>query len=301
VVRFARERGGGDSVYFVSRLVERVTDRVSHIFFIQKMENPYTIVTQPISKQRDRERVEQLEALIQETDRPLFVHVHMMGTHGSKFSYEQQFFSIGQVQDKDWMLDFYDDGILSFDRYIGEILDALETTGKLDETIIIIYSDHAMRFDVRVRTPLIIHFPNHEYTGRIQNNVQNLDIAPTILDYLGLPQPDWMVGHSLLKGNPPMHRLIFSSGILDSVSIGGGYRAIDESRVKPPFYQFGFLNAIDCSRWYQVNLVQYEWTSGEVAGHTSPCDEESMLTLEQAKAEMAKHLSSNGFKVTSLP
>ncbi len=301
VVRFARERGGGDTVYFASRLAERVFSRLSHIFFIKKMINPYTIVIQPISKQSDRERLERLEALIRESDRPLFVHIHMMGTHGPRFTPEQQVFSVGEVQDKDWMTDFYDDGILNFDRYVGEILDTLMTTGKLDNTVIIIYSDHAMISEIRHRTPLIMHFPNREYVGRIQNNVENLDIAPTILDYMGLPQPDWMDGRSLLKSNFSEHRLIFSSGIFYAVSIGGGFRAVDTSRAKPPFYQFGYINMIDCSNWYRLDLIRFTLLSGKIPGHTSPCNEDSMPTLEQAKAEMVKYLADNGFDVSTIP
>jgi hypothetical protein len=300
-VRFAREWGGGDSLYFASSLIQRVTSRLSHIFFLQMMVNPYTIVTQPICNLCDRERLEQLQTLIRESDHPLFVHVHMMGTHGPKFSSEQQVFSRGEIQDEGWMLDFYNDGVLNFDRYIGELLDTLKTTGKLDNTVIIIYSDHAMKYDVRVRTPLIVHFPRNEYSGRIQNNVQNLDIAPTILDYLGVPQPDWMGGLSLLKGNPPEHRLVFSSGVLHSIQISGGILVTDPTREKSLFYHLDFLNAIDCNHWYQFDLIHFELMSGEIAGHTSPCEEDSMLTLEQAKAELTRHLSDNGYDISLLP
>jgi hypothetical protein len=301
VIRFVREQGAGDSVYFTSNLIQRVSARLFHIFYIQKMINPYTIVTQPISQQSDRERLEQLETLIRESDRPLFVHVHMMSTHGPKFYSEQQVFSRGETQDGEWMVDFYDDGILNFDRYVGELLDTLRTTGKLKNTVIIIYSDHGMKYLVWARTPLIIHFPDHKYIGRIQNNVQNLDIAPTILDYLGLPQPSWMDGRSLLKGDPPEHRFIFSSGISYAVSIGQGYQAIDPSRAIPPFYQFEFLNVIDCNHWYLLDLIQFNFKSGMIAGHTAPCAEDSMLTMEQAKAEIAKHLAKNGFDVSKFP
>jgi len=225
----------------------------------------------------------------------------MMGTHGPKFSSEQQVFSRGEVQDEDWMLDFYNDGILNFDRYIGELLNTLETAGKLDNTIIVMYSDHAMKYDVQVRTPLIVHFPRNEYAGRIQNNAQNLDIAPTILDYMGLPRPDWMGGLSLLRGNPPEHRLVFSSGVFHTIQMSGGNWETDASGVKRLFYHLDFINVIDCNHWYQFDLIHFELMSGEVAGHTAPCDENSMLTLAQAKAELTKHLSDNGYDVSSLP
>jgi hypothetical protein len=146
-----------------------------------------------------------------------------------------------------------------------------------------------------------MHFPRNEYSGQIQNNVQNLDITPTILDYLGLPKPDWMGGFSLIKGNPPEHRLLFSSGVLHTIPISAGIRIIDPTREKSPFYHLDFLNVIDCSHWYQLDLIHFELMSGEIAGHTSPCDEDSMLTPEQAKAELARHLSDNGYDISTLP
>ena len=104
------------------------------------------------------------------------------------------------------MTDFYDDSILTFDHYLGEVLNALEQTGKINNTILVIYSDHPMRYNARHRVPLVIHFPNDEFAGRIETNVQNLDIAPTILDYLGVNQPTWMVGKSLLGDDLPENR-----------------------------------------------------------------------------------------------
>jgi hypothetical protein len=290
----------GLSGYFASQLVERLSTRILHLLFIQKMENSYSIVTQPAKAQSEREQLEQLLELIQDSDRPLFVHMHMMVTHGPRFNPEIQLYSSGEIQDKNWMRDFYDDGILNFDRYIGEVLGKLEETGKLNNTIVIIYSDHAMKYDVRVRIPLILHFPGNEYSGRIQNNVQNLDIAPTILDYLGIPIPKWMGGQSLLNGNPSKHRLIFSAAT-SATMLDTSKWILNSDRVKPPFYQFALINVIDCDNLYRLDLHHHKWISGKVAGHTSPCDGSSMLNMEQAKAELSKHLSSNGFDVATLP
>jgi len=75
----------------------------------------------------------------------------------------------------------------------------------------------------------------------------------------------------------------------------------DATRAKPPYYHFAFLNMIDCNNWYQLNFVQLELVSGKIAGHTAPCDEDSMLTIDQAKAALAQHLSENGFDISMLP
>jgi phosphoglycerol transferase MdoB-like AlkP superfamily enzyme len=265
------------------------------------MENPYSIVTQHIGMMYDRERLDKLLELIRYSDRPLFVHVHMMGTHGPHFYPEQKVFSLGITQDQDDMIDFYDDSILDFDRYVGEVLDTLEQTGKINNTILIIYSDHPMKIhNGRMRIPLLIHFPKGEFAGRIKSNVQNLDIPATILDYVGVEQPDWMVGHSLLKGEPPKDRLIFISNPSNGNKIGLDKNEADTKPLIPPSYKLSYFNVINCQKWYQLNLVDLTWSFGDIAGHSSPCSEDELLSMEQIKNALAEYLLSNGFDTSTL-
>jgi hypothetical protein len=301
VVRSAREMGFGENPYFVSLLAERITDRILHIFFIRKMENPFTIVTQPVRIKHDQEQINNLLGLIRESDDPLFVHVHLMGTHGARFDPDQRVFSKGKTQDEDWMIDFYDDSILNFDQYIGEVLEILEQTGKMDNTILIIFSDHPMQKNARWRVPLLIHFPNDEFAGRIETNVQNLDIATTILDYLGINQPEWMAGQSLLKDDILENEVIFSTGTSLVALIGQGRWSIESARVKPPFYHFSFFNLVNCHKWYWFNLSSLTWESGDVPGHTRPCSEDNLLTMDQIKEALAEYLFDNGFDISTLP
>lgn len=117
------------------------------------------------------------------------------------------------------------------DKWVGQLLDTLEKEGLMDETLIIITSDHGqpmgsgehghgiMRkcrpwpYEELVHIPLIIHMPGVEPNQRIPAFVQNADIMPTILDAIGLlgsdehpdsghgfPVYDWsdMHGESLL-------------------------------------------------------------------------------------------------------
>lgn len=298
---FMREIGFGTHAYFVSGLKKRISDRISHISFLKKMENPFAIVTQPIVFINDRERRDQLLELIQQTDRPFFVHAHLMGTHGDRFFPEQRTFSSGKNQDESWMIDFYDDSILDFDKYIGELLETLEETGKFNNTILIIYSDHSMQHDGKKRVPLLIHFPNDEFAIRIKTNVQNLDINPTILEYLGIDQPAWMPGQSLLIGDPPQDRLIFTPGTGYATRVGPGRLEIDTNYVKPPFYHFSYFHVIHCQEWYLINLVDSKWDSGAIQGHTMPCRGDRPMTIDRVKHKLAEHLTNNGFEISSLP
>ena len=300
-IRFARKLGLGNISYFLSEISDRIVERVMHIFFIQKMVNPFATVTQIPEIKHDSEQLEQLISLIQESDDPLFVHVHLMGTHGPQFDPEEREFSFGQSQQEDWELDFYDDSIRNFDRYIGVQLDALEETGKTNNSILIVYSDHPMQFNVRWRMPLMFHFPEDQFASRVKTNVQNLDIAPTILDFLNLDQPEWMVGQSLLKNDIYENRLIFSTGTSTVTRNQQRRLVIESAQVKPPFYQFSFFNIINCHKWYWFDLTSQTWDSGDVPGHTLPCSNDELLSMEEIKKALADYLASNKFDVSTLP
>jgi len=86
------------------------------------------------------------------------------------------------------------------DRHLGLMLDALESRGLLDSTLIIVTSDHGMPFP-RVkgyagahpnRIPFAVRFPaGITAIGRTVTDYVNFtDIAPTILDYAGISQGD---------------------------------------------------------------------------------------------------------------
>ncbi len=244
----ARKLGMGDATYFIARLFERASDRLLHIFYFRDMVNPLEQVTtagQGIA-QSDAQKIETVIQLLENTNQPVFIHVHLMGTHGPRFSPPRQVFSEGKEQDQEWMPDFYDDAILAFDSYLKEVYDYLVASGMLDNTIIVIYSDHGMGYQTQ-RVPLLIRFPAGVHKGRVKNNVQNLDIAPTILDYLGIPVPSWMQGYSLLDGEPPQDRLLVIGQVLETQSI------------------------VQCENWYRFDSIVRVWLIGEIRGHTLPC------------------------------
>ena len=295
-IHFLQGAGIDNTIYFNSLLTERITARLNHIFYIQKMVNPIDKVTNPSDYIEDEERVEQLIEIINSSDRPFFVHVHMMGTHGGNFYPQTQKYSLGQTQDEEWMIDFYDDAVLSFDSHLRTVLDVLEQSGKLDNTILVIYSDHAMIYKVNERIPLIIRFPYGEYAGRIQANVQNLDISPTLLYYLGIPVPEWMGGLSLLQNNIPPDRLIYSSGTL---LMSDGSLLAD--KLKAPFYQFSYFYTIQCDHWYYYETDTGKWWGMGINGHTAPCNPEDRLPEDQVRQELADQLIRNGFDITTLP
>ncbi len=100
--------------------------------------------------------------------------------------------------------------VASIDDNIGRVLDYLDESGLTDNTIVVYTSDqgyflgeHGL-FDKRfmyeesLRVPLIVRYPKEIEPRSVNEDlVQNIDFAPTFLDYAGVPIPRDMHGRSL--------------------------------------------------------------------------------------------------------
>lgn len=108
--------------------------------------------------------------------------------------------------------------IKSVDDGVGEVLDYLKANG-LDKNTIVIYTsdqgfylgehgwfDKRFMYEESMRTPLLMRFPKEIKGGTVVSGlVQNIDYAPTILDYCGVAKPSEMQGESfrtLATGQP---------------------------------------------------------------------------------------------------
>jgi len=96
----------------------------------------------------------------------------------------------------------YDETILNFDSHVGKLVEALRELNLLDNTLIIVTSDHGdgfrkfhehdlshghMLYNTVIKVPLIFYNPNLAKKGVIINNyVSCMDILPTTLDLMGI-------------------------------------------------------------------------------------------------------------------
>jgi arylsulfatase A-like enzyme len=295
--------GGDGSFYFTGVIIQRISERLNHIFFIKKMENPYKAVTEPATSIHDDQRLEAMIEYLNKANGPLFLHVHMMDLHGPKFYVPNQHFSAGQTQDQDWMTDFYDDSILNSDRYIGELFRYLSESGKIKNTIIILYSDHGLEWNTLERVPLFFWFPDGQYAGTIQENVQLIDIASTILSYLGVPQPAWMQGQSVLRADLSPSRRILSANVGEELMVTEDRRTwvVDETEISPPFYDLGKVNMVVCDRWFSMDLRNPELSYGIVEGSTASCPPDAIPSPEEAEEILLQHLFDAHYDVTKFP
>jgi arylsulfatase A-like enzyme len=100
--------------------------------------------------------------------------------------------------------------VRSLDNNIGRLMQYLEETGLAENTLVVYTSDQGFYmgehgwFDKRfmyeesLRTPLVMRYPGKIDSGtRIDAMVQNLDHAPTILDFAGAAIPEDMQGLSM--------------------------------------------------------------------------------------------------------
>jgi arylsulfatase A-like enzyme len=108
-------------------------------------------------------------------------------------------------------LDWYDGSIRGADVELGRVLEKLDQLGIADDTLVVFLSDHGEEFldhgsgfheenvyGELVNVPLVFRWPAEIPRGReVEETVQLLDVAPTIVDLAGLDLPERMQGQSL--------------------------------------------------------------------------------------------------------
>jgi len=143
------------------------------------------------------------------------------------------------------------------DRVLGDFLAFLERRQLLQKALIVFTSDHGeglgehgesthgyFIYQSTLHVPLIFHWPagpRRLAQDRADEPVSLLDVAPTILDAIGLPRPRGMQGHSLMEAGSEQEiyseslyaRNHFGCATLRSLRVGR-YKYIDVP--KPELY-----------------------------------------------------------------
>lgn len=144
-------------------------------------------------------------------------------------------------RDIDHVIACYDDNIRRADEAIGDFLEELKRLKIYDNTIIILCADHGEELGERgtfnrfgsqtlyeevMRIPLIIKYPAVRITGRrIHSLVGLVDLMPTLLDLLNIPQDNGLQGLSfasfVTEENPAdeIHDLIMSEAGKDKWAV----------------------------------------------------------------------------------
>lgn len=100
--------------------------------------------------------------------------------------------------------------ISELDEYVGQVYDAMEEVGELDNTVFIYTSDHGESlgehglwyknnlYENAAHVPLVMTGPGIPEGKVIDTPVAHVDLAATLLDYAGVERPSGFRGHSLI-------------------------------------------------------------------------------------------------------
>lgn len=123
----------------------------------------------------------------------------------------------------------YDGEIAYTDEVIGKLFAKLEELHLKDRTLIVVTGDHGESlgqhqelthglfiYDATLHVPLLIHLPGDRQQRRIQGIARHIDIAPTLLQWMGIQPPVKMQGRSLIpliQGKEKQKRIAYSESI----------------------------------------------------------------------------------------
>ena len=127
---------------------------------------------------------------------------------GTQIAREPLYSNPPDERDVRHMIALYDGEVRQTDYDLGQFLDALREKGLLENSLIIVLGDHGEEFyehghtshhgvyDELIHVPMVISVPGRTAAGT-DALVSQIDILPTILDYLGIAAPDACKGRSL--------------------------------------------------------------------------------------------------------
>lgn len=181
-------------------------------------------------------------------------------------------------EDRDHLLNLYDGEIAYVDNLLSGFFSYLTVAGLADSTLIIVVSDHGEEFlehdgwghahslyQELLHVPLIISGPGIPAGVVDSASAAQLDLFPTILDYLNIPVPESVEGVSLLSESLRIGRSLPSSG-LDSQLPGFGEGNTDV--------------------WYRVSILnghrklQMDMKTGEVSMYDLQLDPGEHQSIE---------------------
>ncbi|MCW3125064.1 MAG: hypothetical protein JWO03_722 [Bacteroidetes bacterium] len=166
----------------------------------------------------DRVLLEGLDKVPAYSDKPAFFYLHLQSTHETgmlqdKYTVYKPFKKSITTQGMNGTaaVNEYDDKVLQADDMIRQLMESLEQKGYLKNSIVVITSDHGQGlgehgvsghvdwlYDPQTSVPLIIYDDSLVLYKNL-TLANHIDIAPTIVERIGLPKPKSWMGVSLTK------------------------------------------------------------------------------------------------------
>ena len=152
------------------------------------------------------------------------------------------------------MLALYDGEIAYADAQLGRVIEALERSGELERTIVVMTSDHGeglgahdyyydhgtYLYDEELRVPLLLRLPGARHAGtRVAGQTRLLDLTPTLLELSGVTPEERLSGDSLVPlftspsaSDRPTFARAEMAGDVSNVSLLGRRLALRSDRFK---------------------------------------------------------------------
>ncbi len=145
-------------------------------------------------------------------ERPFFAFLFLDSPHAFYFFPEEfarftpyadsvSFISTNLRRERDGIFNRYRNSVFWLDHLLGEALKALEENGRMEDTVILVTSDHGEEFwetgyyghnsaytDYQVRVPFVLHIPGR-HPREIEEKTSHFDFVPTLLRALGDENP----------------------------------------------------------------------------------------------------------------
>ena len=256
------------TIYFFAQTWDRLWERLKHAFGSDKM-----VITHDKNEFKDslsnKLRVDHLIQMVRSSSKPIFAQVHLSRITS-------------------------DESIQRFDSYVEKFVLFLESNDQLKNSVVVIYSDHGENYKATKRVPLMWWLPGAQFNVSKETTVQNLDIAPTLLDYLGIETPSWMEGHSLLRPVDPYRPIIVETSFWNSRGL---------PLVAQPSTGRGGpqgVGAVVCNTLFYLKLPSGKFRKGIPKGHTGRCDASQIPSSQKMRSYLIQHLKDRGYEVTSL-
>ena len=194
--------------------------------------------------------------------------------------------------------------LMAADESLGRILQALEARGELDNTVVVLTSDHGyfygehglsverrLAYEETIRIPMLVRYPEMATAGSTHDEMTLIiDLAPTFLELAGETPGDTLHGRSLLPvfgGEADDWRTsflveYFSDTVFQRIR-NMGYQAVRTDRFK--YIHYTELEGMD--ELYDLEADPYELTN-------IIDDPDAQETLELMKVELAEVLRQAG-------
>lgn len=179
----------------------------------------------------------------------------------------------------------YDEYILYADSEFGRLFEALETSGILEDTWLVLTSDHGELFErglkahasdalyqPEIRVPLLIFEPGRQAGLEIHTPTSAVDVMPTVAHITGHPIPPWTEGRVLppyVEEAGQAERSVFSFMAAENNPLGKIHRAtgaVIKGNYKLQYY-FGYeqLNGGELVKLFDIQKDPNELTDRAAA------------------------------------